>query len=180
MNNYGKEEENISTEQSPQSEKARVSSENEYESRTRDFKTTTRQGTQEINTVSLLRFRLPKDSRLRKPKEFQRVYSKGKRLSGEFMTVFFMPSDTQFQRLGITASKKAIGNAVMRNRSKRLLREAFRLSKLELDELETKYDWVINARRNLLQVKLEKPLAEFRRIVGKIKVLENKKGEKSV
>ena len=61
MNNYGKEEENISTEQSPESEKARVSSENEYESRTCDFKTTTRQGTQEINTVSLLRFRLPKD-----------------------------------------------------------------------------------------------------------------------
>ncbi len=96
------------------------------------------------------------------------------------MTVFFMPSDTEFQRLGITASKKAVGNAVMRNRAKRLLREAFRLSKAELDSLETKYDWVINARRNLLQVKLEKPLNEFRRIVGKIKVLENIKGETSV
>ena len=179
MNNYGKEE-NLSTEQSPQSEKTRIPSENEYESRTRSIKTPPRQRTQEINTVSLLKLRLPKDSRLRKPAEFKRVYNKGKRLSGEFMTVFFMPSDTEFQRLGITASKKAVGNAVMRNRSKRLLREAFRLSKLELDELEMKYDWVINARRNLLQVKLEKPLAEFRRIVGKIKVLENKKGEKSV
>ena len=77
------------------------------------------------------------------------------------MTVFFMPSDTEFQRLGITASKKAIGNAVMRNRSKRLLREAFRLSKLELGELETKYDWVINARRNLLAGQTRKTFGGF-------------------
>ncbi|MCY7346827.1 MAG: ribonuclease P protein component [Pyrinomonadaceae bacterium] len=122
---------------------------------------------------------MPKENRLRKPKEFRRVYEGGKRFEGRFMTVFVRPSETTFQRLGITASKKAVGNAVQRNRAKRLLREAFRLNKAELNELSVKFDWVLNARRNLLRVKLDKPLEEFRQIAAKIKnsELNLQKGE---
>lgn len=85
------------------------------------------------------------------------------------MTVFILPADHGVHRLGVTATKKAIGNAVARNRAKRLLREAFRLSRPELDTIETKFDWVLNARRSLLYAKLEKPLDEFRAIAAKIK-----------
>lgn len=180
MNNYAKE--NFSTEQSPPRQEARLSRQNGDQERTRRFETPPREGAQSINGQTLLDFRLPKANRLRKPKEFRRVYESGKRFEGRFMTVFILPSETVSQRLGITASKKAVGNAVQRNRAKRLLREAFRLNKAQIRELTVNFDWVLNARRSLLKVKLDKPLEEFRQIAAKIKNSESNwlKGEENV
>lgn len=180
MNIYAKE--NISTKQPSPCEETRLPSENGDQKRARSFETPPSQRTQEINGSSLLDFSLPKESRLRKPTEFRRVYTEGKQLKGRFMTVFLMPSETAFQRLGITASKKISNKAHDRNRAKRLLRESFRLSRAELDDLETKYDWVLNARRSLLEVNLEKPLAELRLLIGKVKSIEAKiiEGEANV
>ncbi len=178
MNKYATE--NLSTKQPPPRQKTRISRTNGDQERTCRDKTPQSERTQTINGSTLLNFRLPKENRLRKPSEFRCVYESGKRFEGRLMTVFILSSETDFQRLGITASKKAIGNAVQRNRAKRLLREAFRLNKAELNELDTKFDWVLNARRGLLRVKLEKPLEEFRQIIAKVKSSELNKGEKTV
>jgi ribonuclease P protein component len=105
---------------------------------------------------------------IRHSDEFRRVYAQGKRYDGHFMTAFLYPNRLLQHRLGITASRKAIGNAVERNRSKRLLREAFRLSSNALDELAVKYDLVLNAKRRLLVVSLAEPLGEFQKIVASV------------
>lgn len=161
--------ENLSTEQSPTREKARIQSQNGDQERTRGVSPPSRERTQEINAAPLLKnFGLPRDSRLRKSADFRRVYAGGKRFDGRFMTVFILPAKDKHHKLGITASKKAIGKAHDRNRAKRLLREAFRLSRAELDSLAGRYDWVVNARRNLLRVKLEKALEDFRQIVNAV------------
>jgi ribonuclease P protein component len=126
-------------------QKTRLSREDGDEKRPRSAKTPPRQGTQEINGTALLSFSLPKEARLLRRSEFLRVYEHGRRFEGRFMTVFILPGNRPLHRVGITATKKAIGKAHDRNRAKRLLREAFRLNRAELDEIQAKCDWVLNA-----------------------------------
>ncbi len=161
-------EENISAEQPPTRQKARFPRTYGDEERTRRDQTPPRERTQAINGSALLDFSLPKETRLLKRAEFLRVYNEGARIEGRFMTVFILPSKRSVHRVGVTATKKAIGNAVMRNRAKRLLRESFRLSRADLDAVRQRYDWVLNARRSLTHAKLEKPLSELKQIVGRI------------
>jgi len=161
-------EENISTEQPPPRKEARIQGAHGDQERPGSDQTPPCERTQAINRSALLDFSLPKETRLLKRAEFLRVYDKGRRIEGRFMTVFILSSDRPLHRVGVTATKKAIGKAHDRNRAKRLLRESFRLSRAELDVISQRYDWVLNARRSILHGKLEKPLAELKQIVAKV------------
>ena len=105
---------------------------------------------------------------LRDSSEFQRVYRNGKRYDGVFITVFVIENDVLNHRLGVTASKRALGKAVQRNRAKRLLREAFRSTESSLGALTKNYDWVLNAKPAVLDHKLNAPRNEFEGIIEKV------------
>jgi len=62
---------------------------------------------------------------LQKNYEFQRVYGRGKYASSKTLVVYVLPNRTGICRLGMTTSKK-VGNAVIRNRMRRLIRENLR------------------------------------------------------
>jgi ribonuclease P protein component len=161
-------EENVSTEQPPSCQEARVQGEDGDKERPGRAEATPGEGPQEAYSTTLLGFGLPKEARIAKRADFLRVYEQGQRFEGRFMTVFILPGKQDLHRLGVTATKKAIGKAHERNRAKRLLRESFRLSRAELDMISQKLDWVINARRSLQHAKLDKPLAEFKAIANRI------------
>jgi len=73
----------------------------------------------------------PKSVRLLTSADFDRVFARRCSTSNRLIIAYFAPSDYERPRLGLVVSKK-IGNAVVRNRWKRSLREAFRLVQHEL------------------------------------------------
>lgn len=87
---------------------------------------------------------MKKEYRVKKNKEFQEIFKKGKSFANRQFVVYSLkrPGQTHF-RIGLSVSKK-LGNAVKRNQIKRYIRQAF----LELEEeLQNEYDYIIIARK---------------------------------
>ena len=72
---------------------------------------------------------LTRRERIRRRPEFLKVQQTGVRIRGRFQTLFVLPNQRGLSRLGIIATRRLLGDAVRRNRSKRLIREIFRLNK---------------------------------------------------
>ncbi len=72
--------------------------------------------------------RFTKSERLLKKNEFQKVFDEGRTFRNNELLVYAMPNGMDKSRIGLVVGKK-VGNAVRRNRIKRILREAFRLNK---------------------------------------------------
>lgn len=168
MNDYAKA--HFSTEQSPPREDARLQASHVDQERPDGLKKAPGEGPQAPDAEPLLKraASFPKEARLRSPAEFRRVYTSGARYDGRFMTAFVTPNGLGRHRLGVTVSRKTSPRAVSRNRAKRLLREAFRLSGGELKALGKSYDLVLNGKRSLLSVRVFEPLEEFRGIVARV------------
>ena len=75
----------------------------------------------------------PKTAQLRSSTNFERVYALKCKAADGVLLLFLAVNDVAVTRIGLSVSKKH-GGAVVRNRLKRLLREAFRLERLSLPD----------------------------------------------
>ncbi len=85
------------------------------------------------------RFSFPKKKRLAGSRQFKAALEHRRRVSGELLTLYTAPNDCGHPRLGISVAR-ACGGAVLRNRLKRLVREAFRLSQ---NDVPAGFDYLV-------------------------------------
>ena len=111
-----------------------------------------------------MRFR--KEDRLRNTAEFQRVYAHRLSAADEVLIVYGFPNDLGRMRLGLSVSRK-VGNAVVRNRWKRLIREAFRLHILTGEATEG-LDLVVIPQKGIPPAPFDKLRKSFQRNLGKL------------
>ncbi|WP_295088121.1 ribonuclease P protein component [Ruminococcus sp.] len=82
-------------------------------------------------------------------KDFLALYKKGRYVASKYSVIYVRPNGKPFNRLGITAGKK-VGNAVCRNRAKRIIRLAYRNFEINMP---VGMDIVIVARAAICNIK---------------------------
>jgi ribonuclease P protein component len=97
-------------------------------------------------------------------KIYQALYKKGKCIFAGHIVIYVFKNRLPFNRLGITAGKK-VGNAVCRNRAKRLIREAYRQCEIDMP---LGLDLVIVAKESIVHEKLDAVLKPLRRKIAEI------------
>jgi len=90
---------------------------------------------------------LTSQRRLKSRPQFDQVFDHKCTSRDKFFVVYARPNNEQVSRLGLVVSRRVSARAVDRNRIKRQIREDFRLSTNELEEL----DYVVVARAAALK-----------------------------
>jgi len=82
------------------------------------------------------RLRFGPQLRLRSKLQFDAIYAGGRRIDDRFFALRVKPNGLTHPRVGLAVAVKTAGNAVARNRIRRLIRESFRLAQYELPAVD--------------------------------------------
>ncbi len=111
-----------------------------------------------------LRFSFTKADRILKRSEFIALSKSGRRVQSAEFIAYYLPAQYNQSRLGVTVTKR-VGQAVERNRIKRLVREFFRLNR---HCLSGKWDINIIAKRQSAGLSSEKAYRSLQNIFDQI------------
>lgn len=115
---------------------------------------------------------MKKAYRIKKNSEFQYIFKHGKSFANRQLVIFYLekPEQEHF-RMGLSVGKK-IGNAVMRNKIKRYLRETFRELK---KEIKPNVDIIIIARQPTKNMGLTEFKKSLSHLLYKQRLFKNNK-----
>jgi ribonuclease P protein component len=102
-------------------------------------------------------------------KDFKKVYSNGRSVVDRYMVIYYTPNGKKCSRIGFSVGKK-LGNAVVRNRYKRILREITRINEKELSK---GYDIVIIARPRIAGEQYRVIEKSFLKLVKRTEMFRN-------
>lgn len=114
---------------------------------------------------------MKKEYRVKDNKDFQVIFKQGKSFANRQLVIYYRKKEDQNHfRVGLSVGKK-IGNAVVRNRIKRYLRQAFH----ELEkEIKPSYDFIIIARQPTKEMEFFEVKKSLTHLLSKEKLLKNK------
>ena len=111
-------------------------------------------------------FELPRAEILRK-QEFNKVYSHGKSFACRDIVIYILRNENLKGKVGFAAGKK-LGSAVVRNRVRRLLREAYRLNK---NKIRRDFAVILVGRKSLVDAKMQVAEKSFLEVCRRAKIL---------
>lgn len=107
--------------------------------------------------------------KLNQNRDFRRVYAKGKYAAHPLIVTYALKNRTGQTRIGVTASKK-VGNAVQRNRARRIITAAFWPLQ---EQIKKGYDLVLVARAKTPLAKSTAIEPVLQKHLQKLGILEN-------
>lgn len=102
--------------------------------------------------------------------DFRRLYSKGKSLVDKAVVMYCMPTKRKKIRIGVACGKK-VGNAVKRNRAKRVMREAVRSL---MPQLSGSYDIILVGRSLTPKLKSTQVAAVLKKMFISVGVIDSR------
>ena len=111
---------------------------------------------------------------LRKQSDFSRVYKQGKSKGSRFAVILYRRNGLKYTRTAFVASKK-VGNSVERNRSRRLMRAAFKAFE---PNIKSGYDIIFVARAAIIGCKEPEVERQLEKTLESAGVLTGSKNEK--
>ena len=103
-------------------------------------------------------------NRLKKRKDFTRVYQRGKSHAGKYLILYCRKTRFDIYRVGFTVSKK-VGNAVVRNKVRRRLKE---ITRLRPELFQPGRDYIFIARPASAQVSYRELEKDLESLLNKI------------
>lgn len=106
---------------------------------------------------------------MKENRDFRRLFARGRSTAEKFLAVYYSKNRLGCNRLGLTVGVK-LGNAVTRNRIKRLIREAYRLHE---QEFALGIDIIVVARSRAAYATLKNIEKSLMQCAYKLKIAEN-------